>query len=1223
MEQHIYTFSELENILNSYESSDKEKSSQALKDANNLVFDFVDDKCDIDKSSPEAIQKFIDLIKTVGTLPNKTIMLDVYTRALAKIESFVSKTNEILDNIIGNRVYSLTSDENQIKFNMVTFFVYQDMNLVDKNLDINNITPQQVIDVIYSINLTDKQHEEYTDKFVERIIIDDDLFNLIPPKILTDAYIYIRRGLLKNKNDKNLLKKYEKIKKRIDNLIGNFAKQVDYFCSDPFNIADVYDGYRKMCKIREKDLNIEKSDNESTKKYKQEVSGNIKNTLQRLEEIVSDYKEMFNIKDLKSDDAEKLNERWKEIKDLLKDIDVNDDILSVLSKYQFLDENDQPLPQFVDDEGVEHLDFKTGYKLKSDGRLAHIISLAKNNVNMVNIGDLDKDVKDLDLSSQLNDVLRRKVAYVSVVDQAIQNAQNLPHDHLSDEEVDEVWNEITTSGGKISDIGYQSALNNEVNEIAGFAGLLANEIGNDKDVVFKPFQAVEDVDKLAKTRTEKSGAQGRKQKVNFFKRVCKTFGVASAFSTGLTFIGKATGVAWFGAAIGTTIGIGNMTYQGFKWRKEQKKNGKPYDLKTYFKDKRNWGPAVASGLGIAAVINMATGNPELATGFGLTAMVVGGGSAAAMTYKDIMAAGYTRGQALAGSLGIVGATVAGGVLGRFAMDNLVNYVNNHTDSNLFKQETTIVKGEEHTERVYNKGVIDHHKDMMLKNHWETPQSYDTRINNLMNAGLSHDDAVRYLLAWHDATDHNLGPRYFNNIGLNSDALADFRASIDGTEVNITPEAINAFDKFNPHISELNQVGHIDGAPILHNLPANATYDANGIAVTGKDFYTTFANGASAFQDIVVPADIETVFTPNELSWPAGIGTFGIYEPRVIPEEYTQILKERAGALADRLNKNITLLPNDENIDDKHQEVDDYKGEEDSRNNNSDHAEVDDKGGEDGHDCILENPKLYGFFRTCKDIMYKTMRAGKNGVKRTIKGLHQINEQIIQNVGESANRIQQGVLKMKKEREILENEHQMIVLSGEEARELKKLEEEIKREKIKLLGELEIADIKQKHEIKLRLRGYDALIVSVKKYKEFGGKDGIEAAIALQELENKLKRLRTKGDNDVTLDNVKTETKIKEIKAKSKNKLFRLAGSRIVGFFKGMKDVNNDDIITEKNATKIIEEKLKQSKTNFEKSIWNEASVKLQRLIDEHKYTGKDINNLINSLIREAQKQIEE
>jgi len=287
-------------------------------------------------------------------------------------------------------------------------------------------------------------------------------------------------------------------------------------------------------------------------------------------------------------------------------------------------------------------------------------------------------------------------------------------------------------------------------------------------------------------------------------------------------------------------------------------------------------------------------------------MAVGAGTTATATYKDAVAAGYSRGQALAGALGVGISGALGAMAGNAAMNGIVNYVNNNTDSTLFKTEQTIettrTEYETHQERVYSDGVIENNERIL--NMWESPEQLDARIDGLMDAGLSRDDSIRYLMAYHDATDHNLGPAYFNSIGMSDDALAALRGSISGNEVNLTPESLAAFEHFNPHISATNTVGYVPGAPVLDSLPANAAYDASGQLVPGNDVYSTFVNHDTpvfTHVDVSTPVqitDTTSIFTPNELAFPAGIGTMGIYEPRVIPQGYYRGLKERAGALAD-------------------------------------------------------------------------------------------------------------------------------------------------------------------------------------------------------------------------------------------------------------------------------------------------------------------------------------
>lgn len=1011
----VYGKSELQEILDLYANQDSR--DEAIARAEQLLKDFVNENADVEQDALEDFQKIIETFGITTNDAGEQVFTELGAQAAARFQTIIDSLENAENAVDPDRIFSLTSDQNQIKFDLVTLNVYKDMGLVDTSVDPANMTPRQVAEIITGVNLTDKERNEYANRFIDNIIGNAELFEITPPKMLADAYTFTKDQLNANPNDKDLADRFTTLAKRIDYLIKNFAKKVDYFYSDPSNIADVYAGYRKMCDVRSKDLKAARGDNESTKKYKADVKKSVDDTMARLEEIVAMYSDMWNLKDLKPEDASRLDARWKEISEKLKDVELTDDVLSTLAKYEFLDENGNPMPQFIDADGKPQKDFQPGYKLNPDGRLNRIISLAKNDVTMRNVGDLEHDVKDIDLTAALFDRVPWKMAEISVPDQVISGIESKPSTMMTQQDVDAFWDNLEKDGGNISDQGYQAALDAQVNQAAGFAGLMAEKVGADKPIVMRPFEAVEDIDKLATTRSEKTGAAERKQKVGFFKRMTKNFGAAAVMSAGLTFIGKATGVAYAGAAVGTAIGIGNMIIQGFKWRKEQKKVGKPHGLKAFFSDKRNWGPAVASGLGIAAVISMATGNPELAAGFGVGAMAVGGGSAAKMVYDDALAAGYTKGQALAGAIGVVGATIAGGLAGRAAMNGVISYVNNNTESNLFKTEhTTTSEHQTGTNRVYEDGVIQHHEDMMLKNHWETPQSLNARIDGLMNAGLSHDDAMRYLLAWHDATDHNLGPGYFNNIGMSPDALAALRGSIDGTTIHVSPEAMAAFEQFNPHISATNTVGYMPGAPVNYDLPANATYDANGVLIPGNDVYSTYIeHGGQVFSDIpVMTTETNSVFTPNELAFPAGIGTVGIYEPRVVPAQYLNRMRERASALADRGTK-IVPTSNENGNGGNTPPTDNTPGGITPPSGNTPGGNTSPAGNApaDNTETQPATPKR-GFFGRCKDVTYKIMQSVYHGLQKIQQGVHNMKKQKIINQNERAVERARGIKALKAE-----------------------------------------------------------------------------------------------------------------------------------------------------------------------------------------------------------------
>ena len=1133
-----------------------------------------------------------------------------------------------------DRIFSLTSDQNQIKFDLVTLNVYKDMGLVDASVDPANMTPRQVAETITGVNLTDKERNEYANKFIDNIIGNAELFEITPPKVLADAYTFTKEQLVANPKDKDLANRFTTLAKRIDYLITNFAKKVDYFYSDPSNIADVYAGYRKMCDVRSKDLKVARGDNESTKKYKADVKKSVDETKARLEEIVAMYSDMWNLKDLKSEDADKLDARWKEISEKLKDVELTDDVLATLAKYEFLDENGNPMPQFIDADGKPQKDFQPGYKLNPDGRLNRIISLAKNDITMRNVGDLEHDVKDIDLTAALFDRVPWKMAEISVPDQVISGIESKPSTMMTQQNVDAFWDNLEKDGGNISDQGYQAALDAQVNQAAGFAGLMAEKVGGDKPIVMRPFEAVEDIDKLASTRSEKTGAAERKQKVGFFKRMAKNFGAAAVMSAGLTFIGKATGVAYAGAAVGTAIGIGNMVVQGFKWRKGQKKAGKPHGLKAFFSDKRNWGPAVASGLGVAAIISMATGNPELAAGFGIGAMAVGGGSAAKMVYDDALAAGYTKGQALAAAIGVAGATIAGGLAGRAAMNGVISYVNNNTESNLFKTEhTTTSEHQTGTNRVYDDGVIKHHEDMMLKNHWETPQSLDARIDGLMNAGLSHDDAMRYLLAWHDATDHNLGPGYFNNIGMSPDALAALRGSIDGTSIHLTPESMAAFEHFNPHISATNTVGYMPGAPVNYDLPANATYDANGVLIPGNDVYSTYVeHGGQVFSDIpVMTTETNSVFTPNELAFPAGIGTVGIYEPRVVPAQYLNRMRERASALADRGTKIVP--PSNENGNGGNipggntPPTGNTPGGNTPPTGNTPGGNTPPTGNPPGGNTDTQPASTKrGFFGRCKDVTYKIMQSVYHGLQKIQQGVHNMKKQKIINQNERAVESARGIKAVKDEYgDMSIDEINEITLKNAAA--LANQNESLKRrlgeKRLKLVAELDMADVKQKHEINQRLAQLDALAEEVEAFNKMGGKDAMEARMQLAKLENKLKMIEAQGEIDLDVVRAKGKNQVGDIKADGRTSRFRKTAQAFSGFMRGFGDKTKDDIISADNAAELAKKQLAKAKTDAAKKVWENSAKKLAELMRNHEYTEEQKTKIAEAVIQESLRQAEE
>jgi hypothetical protein len=872
------------------------------------------------------------------------------------------------------RMHSLNSDENQILFDRLTLGIYQDMGLVS-GFDASNTSPSEAAEAIENVGkLSDDQREEYAERLVDALMKDQQMFWLAPPSVLADAYNATKKRAAEGKGDGKVLSaRLSALAERIDDLIDNFASRTGYWYADPSNIADAYAGYGKMFDARRADLEPDAGDAGDVARLKADVLNKLEENSRKLEELITEYDGIHSLGDLNESDAKELSKRWSKISADLKDVEISDEVLKLARKYEFLDKEGNPIPQFLDGRKKASAEFRKGFALDANGRLARIISLAKNDVAMNNVGKLGGRISAEDLKKQTNERILWKLFEINAADEIFRGVVQELDEFADKRRFDEFLDRLEKQGGQISDGGYQAALDAQVNQNAGFAGRLAQKVGGDKDIVFKPFEAVADIDKLAKTRSEKEGAGGRKQKVGFFKRMAKNFGMAFAVSAGLTFIGKATGVAYAGAAIGTVLGVGNFAWQGYKWSREQKKKDKAGGLKNFIKDKRNWGPAAATAMGVAATISMATGNPGLAAGLGIGAMAVGGGSGAVMTYKDARASGYGKGKSWLGALGVAGATVLGGLAGRAAMSGIAGYVNENTDSNLFKHEEAGTKTEtqrtEQTETklAYNDGVVQSNERILNMWYRDNPDLLGARLESLTEQGFSRDDAVRYLLIAHDAGaktadnmllhvqggadirsggTHYVGQGAFHQAGVDNDGILALRGSVSGADVNVSDASRAAFEAMNPYVSGTNEVGYVPGAPMHTDgvLPRNAMFGANGRLVPGSQVYSTYVDGGEVFHSETTTNIIETqtevpttawVANPD-LAFPAGLGTFGIYFPRTAKE--VEQLKERIGALLDKIQERRKSKKTEEETEERDNREEEIKEEAEEIENKEENIE---------------------------------------------------------------------------------------------------------------------------------------------------------------------------------------------------------------------------------------------------------------------------------------------
>ena len=120
-----------------------------------------------------------------------------------------------------------------------------------------------------------------------------------------------------------------------------------------------------------------------------------------------------------------------------------------------MDEQGNPIPQFIDQQGQPALDYKPGYKLDENGRLAQMFNLTRNDVTMLHVAELDKPVADIDLQAEFDDTVPYTIASVDAPDYITQEILDNPTAFRNDAYVKQVWDEIKDTGGPISGDGYR------------------------------------------------------------------------------------------------------------------------------------------------------------------------------------------------------------------------------------------------------------------------------------------------------------------------------------------------------------------------------------------------------------------------------------------------------------------------------------------------------------------------------------------------------------------------------------------------------------------------------------------------------------------------------------------------------------------------------------------------------------------------------------------------
>lgn len=800
------------------------------------------------------------------------------------------------ENNIRNNTIRRTADDNWILLAKNSARAYREIGVITER-EYNKVRRTNDIDVIQSV-IGDIPNMEVPMrlKFCRSFVADDtENFNGATPAILAYAYMATR-----GENTPMA----RALATRIDEMSADFANSggmvlesgSDWPLVNLSNIADVYEGFVNALVARMADLDASRDAAKIAE---------MKSNLAQMETVINDYDTTWNLNKVRGENASQYEHRWDELNNALDGARLFDETKETVRKYDFKDENEETIPQFLENG-----------ELDPDGRAAALLDLTRGDIARRLVSDLGAEIDSQEIEQELNDEFLIKLYETANADKIVQMAMKNPEVFTDPQKRAEFIRGLGDAGGEISDAAYNAALDENANATAGWGARFKKKLGTAAEKVGgffgKVFRRNEKVDRLSGVRMASQPVDMRQKRIELFKRVLKGFAsafIASAIITTVATAAAATAgisLAASMAAIGIITAIGMGIIQVRRWQK----NHPDGQLKDMLKDTQLLTSLGVSAVAVVAMCFGAAGMAEAAMALGYGALALGGTKNAVEAYHDARNSRTADGkrmsvaESIAWAIANAGAVVAGGLTGRMAANAAIDAYNNANPENRLLQnanDRTVEHTTKHeiTERHYDPDAIRHHEEMMIKYHWETPESFATKIDGLMDAGLSHDEAVRYLLAWHDTTSHNLGQGYFNSIGMDANEVAALRGSINGDTVNLTPESIKAFNNFNPHISETNTVGSIAHGPISTKLPANAEIGPDGKYVPGKDFYSTYTeHGGAPYQDVKVVSSDTTYENVTDYTRANGdaMAAFGNYNPR----EAKTTPRDRIGAFWDRI-----------------------------------------------------------------------------------------------------------------------------------------------------------------------------------------------------------------------------------------------------------------------------------------------------------------------------------
>lgn len=758
-------------------------------------------------------------------------------------------------------------------------------------------------------------------KFCKSFVANDtENFNGATPAILAYAYMATRG------EDTPMA---HALAARIDDMSADFANSggmvletgTKWPLVDITNIADVYEGFSDALNARIADLDATRDG---------EKIAEMRSNLAQMEKVISNYDVAWGLDKVRGTDAPQYERRFDELTDALNRAGLFGDTKETLKKYEFTDENGNQISQFLENG-----------ELDKTGRAAALLDLSRGDVARRRVTDINENIDENEIEQELNEEFLFKLYETANADKIVKMAQKNPEVFTDPGQRNEFMRGLVIQGGEISDVAYNSALDENANATAGWAARFKKKLGTAAENVGgffgKIFRRNEAVDRMSGARMARKTVDLRQKRIELFTRVLKGFVgafIASAIITTIATAAAATAgisLAASMAAIGIITAIGMGVVQVNRWRRAQKQAGAPTDIRAFLADKRLVTSLGVSCIAVVAMCFGAAGMADAAMALGYGALALGGTKNAIESYRDARDFRGPDGkrmsvaESIAWAIANAGAVVGGGLTGRMAANAAINAYNNaHPQNTEFQNatESTI----EHTNTTtetrteYTADALDNAERIARMWYRDNPDILQQRVDAINAYNAEHGtniDPYRAIMINGDA-----GGQTFDNMRLHVNnshidpnvndiySHGHHRVLTDawGRANGFTHEELNAAARlFNPDgsvnangmnvvsrldgmVGESNTVGYVDGRPVQTDRYFKPN-DAAG--------WTTYTDGR--------PAMVENTYETTETTYENvtdytrargdGMAAYGNYNPR---ERQTQ-LRDRIGAWWNKIN----------------------------------------------------------------------------------------------------------------------------------------------------------------------------------------------------------------------------------------------------------------------------------------------------------------------------------